>query len=34
VFISVVYLKQQQAQGKPITAKLDNRIQSDNDTSK
>lgn len=28
------YIKQQQAQGKTITAKLDNRIQSDNDTSK
>lgn len=28
------YIKQQQAQGKAITSALDNRIQSDNDTSK
>lgn len=28
------YIKEQQAQGKAITSKLDNRIQSDKDTSK
>lgn len=30
----LAYIKQQQAQGKTITSALDNRIQSENDTSK
>lgn len=30
----LTYIKQQQTQGKAITSKMDNRIQSDNDTSK
>lgn len=32
--VILAYIKEQQAQGKAITSKLDNRIQSDNDTSK
>lgn len=30
----LTYIKEQQAQGKPVTSKLDKRIQSDNETSK